>query len=176
MSTPDNAKKIAALNFLFTGFWISVMPGVLLCSIGTLYGMMTRVEPSPQQTFIGQSTLVSNEPQAVGAKTTARTIVFVGSVALIIASVFGNVLSSRLSRQINDDIDPIAFVKAAVFSFFPLLVACVAALYAIGGFYVFRPHRVVAQLFLALIFSIAAVFFFKSIKDHAVGLLESESD
>ena len=175
MLAPDKIHKIAALNFLFTGFWISVTPGVLLCSVGILYGMMTRVEPSLQQTFIGQ-TDIADEPQVVETKTTARVTTSVGIIALIAASIFGGVLSDRTRRQINDDTDPLAFVKAAVFSFFPLLVACVAALYVIGDFYVFRRHRIVALLLFALIVSIASVFFFKSIKDHAVSLLESESD
>ena len=177
MPTPDNVQKIAALNFLFTGFWISVMPGVLLCSVGILYGVMTREEPQKQETFIGQ-TDIADEPQVVKTKTTARVTTSVGIVALIAASVFGWMLSDRTRRQINDDTDSQAFGKAAVFSFFPLLVACVATLYVISGFYVFhyRRYRIVAQLLFALIFSIAAVFFFKSIKDHAVSLLESELD
>ena len=132
-------------------------------------------QPSLPQPFIGQ-TDIADEPQVVETKTTARVTTSVGIVALIAASVFGWVLSDQTRRQINDNTDQQAFVKAAVFSFFPLLVACVAILYVIGDFYVFRRGTIAALLLFALIFSIAAVFFFKSIKDHAVSLLESESD
>ena len=154
MSTPDNAKKIAVLNFLFTGFWGSSVIGDLLFSIGMILAVMTRNE------------------LVVGMETVAHTAMFFGLMALIAVPVFGFVMSDLIRRPINNDTDPSAFAKAAGYCFVPLLL-CIFAL--LNYAYSWR-RREMAYLLTAMIFSIMAMFFFKSHKENAVRLLESESD
>jgi uncharacterized membrane protein len=177
MSTLDNAKKINALNFYFMGFWTSVMVGVLLCSVSVILIIMNKEEQVDDVPTFGHTEVIAKSEQHADRKTTARTSMLVGIIALITASVLGCVLHSLLYRQIYDDTDPTTFAQAALSCFVPLLAVFSGVIlmnFSSVSVLPFRFYRQVIFLLFALIGSIVAIFFFKSVKDNAVRLLESE--
>jgi drug/metabolite transporter (DMT)-like permease len=179
MSTPDNAKKIDSINFYFSGFWISVIVGVLLCSLGVIFIIMNKAEQVDDMPTFGRTEVIAKAEQDFGMKTIAQNAMLVGMVAMVIASVFGCELHYLLFRQIYDDIDPSTPAKAATSCFISLLAVVAGTILTLGydSFHSLysRPfYQSVGMLLFSLVGSVYAIFFFKSIKDHAVSLLKSE--
>jgi hypothetical protein len=171
MPTHDNVKKIASVNFNFAGYGITIMFGLLLFSVGTIHSMNIRAKQVAAIETIGREQAMIEAEQDAYMKTIAHVTVFIGMVALIAATVFGSVLSSQIYRQIHDDIDLTTSGKAFASCFLPLIVC--TGFFSSDVFFL-RYERVIMGLSLAFGFSIAAIFFFKSVKDNAVRLWESE--